>query len=113
MTMRFYFNAKKRGIMAVATGGFVLAGSAVVLAQQGVLAVQPYIAMLPGAVVFVLALAYGTYLAFWCPRCAGPWGMLVMRNGKGFFSIDPRIRFCPYCAYDIDSELDAPSDSRR
>jgi hypothetical protein len=89
--------------MAVAFGGFSLGAIGVTLADLDVLGFAPYDAMLPGGILFVLVLIYANLFAFWCPRCGGNWGTLALR-GAWLFTIESRIRYCPFCGSDIDGE---------
>src|SRR6266496_550040 len=90
--------------MAVVLIGAAFIPIGTILARQGVLAYE--IAVLPGAVVFILALMYGNHLAFQCPHCKAAWGWLALGGNQGFFRIDSRIRYCPYCGQDIDADLE-------
>jgi hypothetical protein len=48
-------------------------------------------------------------VAFPCPHCGVRWGSLALWSGwSGLsMSLDKRIRFCPFCGVDIDSEHDS------
>ena len=105
MTIRMLIEGKKRRIMVVALLGFVIGATGVILAQQNVLDVEPRFAMLPGGAVFLLALLYANLFAFRCPRCKGHWAALAMQGSQSFFALDRRIRYCPFCGEDIDTEM--------
>ncbi len=55
-----------------------------------------------GLAVVLFAWAYAFY-AIKCPKCKERWGYMAMYGG--LFSIPKRIRFCPFCGYDIDAEF--------
>lgn len=38
-----------------------------------------------------------------CPKCKQVWGYMALYGA--FFSIPKRVRFCPFCGYDIDAEF--------
>jgi hypothetical protein len=90
--------------MIVALLGFSTAAIGVILAQNNLLNVAPYFAALPGCIVFALALLYANLFAFHCPDCSGQWGVLAMQISRGFFSVDSRIRYCPFCGCTIDRD---------
>jgi hypothetical protein len=91
--------------MIVALLGFFTAAIGVILAQNNLLNVAPYHAALPGGIMFVLAVLYANLFAFHCPDCSGQWGALAMQISRGFFSVDSRIRYCPFCGCAIDRDL--------
>jgi len=105
MTARAMLQRKKWRIMAVALSGFVLAAVGAVLAQLNLVPVAPHLAVLPGGVLFALALLYGHHLAFRCPLCGERWGTLAMNGSRSLLGIDRRIRYCPFCGGDINAEL--------
>jgi len=108
MTIRAVFDRTKRRVMVVSMLSSFTAAIGVILAQNNILNVAPYLAALPGGLVFVLALQYANLYAFRCPDCSGQWGVLAMQISRGFFSVDSRIRYCPFCGCTIDSELGSP-----
>ena len=104
MTARGHLNRRMRwvgGTMYAGLGLF-LAGIALGAAVGG----QPLLAVsLPG---FAVAFAVGMvsqFTAFRCPRCRGNLAPLVMQ--RGWLSVDPSVRFCPYCGRGLDEELPA------
>jgi hypothetical protein len=105
MTIRSIFDLTKRRVMIVALLGFCTAVIGVLLAQHNFLNVAPYHAALPGGIVFALALLYANLFAFRCPHCSGQWGVLAMQISRGLFSVDSRIRYCPFCGCTIDRDL--------
>jgi hypothetical protein len=107
MTIRMLIERKKRRIMVVALVGFASAATGAVLTQSNVLNVEPQFAVLPGMVVVVLALLYANLFAFRCPRCECGWATLVMQGSRSLVGLDRRIRYCPFCGVDIDTELGA------
>jgi hypothetical protein len=60
---------------------------------------------LGGLVVAILILLYGQVSdAFRCPQCGGSLVILAMQMNANPFSINRRIRYCPFCGVDIDTE---------
>ena len=55
---------------------------------------------------FFFVVAYAQISGLRCPACRGPWSTLAFqtRFGGSPFSIDDRIRYCPYCGRDIDAK---------
>ena len=50
----------------------------------------------------LVAVVYA-FFAIPCPRCRTAWGYVAMYSG-GLLSISKKIKFCPYCGVDIDSD---------
>jgi hypothetical protein len=102
VTIREHMNRRKRRFSIVAFASLATFVIAVLLSAPfgGVLAILA----LPAFAGFFFCVIYAHTLAFRCPRCRGPWHVLVMQTGFSPFSIDHRIRYCPYCAADIDAK---------
>jgi hypothetical protein len=62
-----------------------------------------------GAVIMLPIYLIAYTVAFPCPHCGVRWGSLALWSGWSGLSvsIDKRIRFCPFCGVDIDSEEDS------
>jgi hypothetical protein len=45
------------------------------------------------------------YASFWikCPKCKQVWGYMALYGG--LLSIPKRVKFCPFCGYDIGAEF--------
>jgi hypothetical protein len=56
-----------------------------------------------GLAVILFAWAYAFY-GIKCPKCKERWGFMAMYGG-GFFSISKKIRFCPFCGCNVDTEF--------
>jgi hypothetical protein len=63
--------------------------------------------VLPGFGVAFVAGMVAQFVGFLCPRCRGNLAPTLLRYG--WFSVDRRVRFCPYCGTGLDEEL--PSDA--
>jgi hypothetical protein len=47
------------------------------------------------------------FYSFWgirCPNCKGNLGIMAMSYGSPF-SVSKKIKYCPFCGIDIDTEL--------
>jgi hypothetical protein len=97
-----WLNRRMRWVMgAQCTGGGLFVGGILggaVLGQAPLLTVA-----LPGFAVACVFTIAAHLIAFPCPRCHGNLAPLVM----GWFSVDKRLRFCPYCGGGLDDELPA------
>src|SRR5262249_22383525 len=55
------------------------------------------------------ALDYYQWCGAPCPRCGVAWGEVALSAARwtrmGALSIDPRIKYCPFCGADVDAEL--------
>jgi len=52
--------------------------------------------------IFIVTLGYA-YFGIRCPVCKAFWGIQAMRAWS-LLSISRKLRFCPYCGIDLDSE---------
>ena len=57
---------------------------------------------LVGLAIGIFGTIYSAY-AIKCPKCKEGWGHMAWYGG--FFSIPKRVKFCPFCGYDIDAEF--------
>lgn len=99
MNVRSVINSGKRKISLVAYSGVALFFVGILLSP-----VTPYmftLALIGFGLTFV-SVVY-SFFAIPCPRCKTAWGYVAMYSG-GLFSISKKIRFCPYCGVDIDSD---------
>jgi hypothetical protein len=110
VTTRALFDRRKRRIMTVAFAGFALFAGGVFLMPLGPVWIVPN---LLGFAVAFGAMFYGWLFAFRCPQCGGQWAPLAMQGGRSPFRIDPKVHYCPYCAYEIDTEVGEPDVIRR
>jgi len=55
-----------------------------------------------GLAVGIFGLIYASF-GIKCPKCKQGWGYMALYGG--FFSIPKRVKFCPFCGYDIDAEF--------
>jgi endogenous inhibitor of DNA gyrase (YacG/DUF329 family) len=103
MTIRFVINKKRRTLSILIYIGFALffAGtlSAEYLNLKGLL-----IAGLIGFAIAGIGIIYALF-GISCPKCGNSWRYLATSSGNPF-SISKKIRFCPYCGTDVDSDLD-------
>ncbi len=107
MTIRSAINRKKRWIATAACTGLVLfVGGTAVTPQLLPQTSQWLIGVgLAGFALGFLAMVYGSTFAFRCPKCRAWWSYIAMSHGM--FSLDRRIKYCPYCGFDVDLELPA------
>jgi hypothetical protein len=100
ITIRSQIGRKKRRLLIIAYSGmaFFLLGM-LLSGKFESFPIFPFI----GFAVFMASIGY----AFWgirCPRCAGNFGIVAMYWGSPF-SVSKKIKFCPFCGIDIDTEL--------
>ena len=93
MTIRERISRRKRKAGLAAYGGFALFALGLFLDGSGR---TWLIVAIPGIVVFVGATLYLQFFVR-CPACGGAIGSL---------SVSRKIRFCPFCGINLDSELD-------
>jgi hypothetical protein len=83
---------------------FSLSVVGVILSQMGILNVPECYSVLLGGLPFCLLFLYANLFSFLCPRCCTAWGSLALTGTRQVFSIDNRIRFCPFCGCNIDTK---------
>jgi len=100
MSIRTQINDKKRKILIVAYSGMAFFIFGMILSHKsGALTFLSFV----GFAVFFLSIVY----AFWairCPRCRGNFSYVAMTSGSPF-SVSKKIKYCPFCGVDIDTEL--------
>jgi hypothetical protein len=100
MTIRTKISKKKRNLLIIGYSGFAFFAIGMIFNDKsGSLPVLPLI----GFAVFFVSMFY----AFWgirCPRCRGNLGYIVMYFSSPF-SISKKIKYCPFCGIDLDTEL--------
>lgn len=105
MTARELINQRFRRVMLLIYTGFSLFIGAI--ASHEVLGLRAWV-WIPGLVGFGIAwlTTMGAYVVgFRCPGCRGKLTPLLMQRGG--LRMDPRIRYCPYCALALDSDITA------
>jgi hypothetical protein len=111
MTGREHLNRRKRWLTgAVVTGlGLIAAGIGLVPALAGEGVGGPAIAavVVPGVVLLLVAVVAGQQYLFRCPWCRENLGPLVMHGG--WWRVNRKLRFCPYCGAELDADADAPA----
>ena len=45
------------------------------------------------------------YFRIRCPNCNNPISQLIMMPGGGFFRFSRKLRYCPLCGIDFDTEM--------
>lgn len=102
MTVRAWLNYRVRWQMGVSCAGVVLFISGILLEQAFGQQIVTLVAI-PGFALAFLMTVYAYYFGLRCPKCWGNMAPLVFQ--KGGFSVDQRVRFCPYCGYALDDDL--------
>lgn len=94
---------KQRLALAMLAGvGLMVAG----LVAAQVFGVRPLGAAAGVGVVVLFAAGVGAQvLGFRCPSCRGKLGTVLMHSG--WWRMDPKVRFCPYCGAAFDDEPEA------
>jgi len=103
MTIREQLNQEKRRLIAGASA--FVAANAICICNSD-LSRYPWMPIVCVCVISVLFLAilFKLRYGFRCLECGVPWRSSALGQGSPF-SIDKRIRFCPYCGQDIDAEV--------
>lgn len=99
MSVRSVINKGKRRISLVAYSGVALFFVGILLSS---ISRQMFTLALIGFGLTFVCVVYA-FFAVPCPRCKKAWGYIAMYSG-GLFSISKKIKYCPYCGVDIDSE---------
>lgn len=105
MTMRDYMNRSKRRFLAL----FILTGflMAVGLAAWEERYAWGRLLFFGGLAAIVANILHAFWIGFRCPHCRQPLFTLVFHGGWSPFSMHSKMRFCPFCAHDVDSELES------
>jgi len=99
MSVRSVINKGKRRISLVAYLGVALFFFGVLLSP---ITRHMFTLSLIGFGLTFVTVVYA-FFAIPCPRCKTAWGYVAMYSG-GLFSVSKKIKFCPYCGVDIDSD---------
>ncbi|HYH65526.1 MAG TPA: hypothetical protein VD866_12590 [Urbifossiella sp.] len=109
MTGREQLNRRKRWAAGGALAGVALIVAGVVglplMAGAGVAGPAMAAAVVPGVLVFVVVVVLGQQYLFRCPWCRGNMGPLM--TNSGWWRMNPKVRFCPYCGTDLDDPVGA------
>lgn len=100
MTIRTIINKKKRMISIITYTGFAFFAIGIFVSER-----SDYLPLIPliGFAVAFLSILYA-FFGIRCPRCNGQFGYIAMYLGTPF-SISKKIKYCPFCGVDIDTEL--------
>ncbi len=100
MSIRTEINKKKRTLDIVAVSGFAVFGIGLVSMERA-----RYLSTIAviGFLIFFGAILYSFY-GIKCLKCKGQFGYIVMSMGT-LFSVSKKIKYCPFCGVDIDTEL--------
>lgn len=90
----------------------MLAGFALMLVGMYVVAFlkSPWATIVPG-IGFVMIVASGLFRTFAirCPNCRNPVGAFATNPLGGALGISPKVKVCPFCVIELDSQLEARS----
>jgi hypothetical protein len=102
MTARHVLNRRKRSISILLLISFTL-----FVLGIGITAILPLftLAAFWGFGIFFVTLLYA-YFGIRCPKCRRSWGNLAMSGGTPF-SISDKLKSCPYCGLDLDSQSES------
>jgi hypothetical protein len=102
MTDRERLNRRSGWVMIPFSAGVLLFATGVVVSQAGW---SPALAAIgiPGFALAFVASIVGRAIAFRCSICGGNLAPLAFAHPSWRFN--QRVRFCPFCASDLDSEL--------
>jgi hypothetical protein len=100
MNVRSIINKDKRRLSLVAYLGVALFFVGVLLSP---IARHMFTLALVGVGLTFVSVVYA-FFSISCPRCNATWGYVAMYSG-GMLSISKKIKFCPYCGVDIDSDI--------
>src|SRR5437867_5433156 len=109
MTARAMIDRRFRAVMRVVFVGFALFVAALVADKGLGMPEWVWVFGLAGFGVAWLTMMGAWIIGFRCPQCSGRLTPLLFYSGR--FRLDPRIRFCPYCGKDLDSECEARADN--
>jgi hypothetical protein len=100
MTLRQAINKQKRGAGLLAYIGLLIFAWGLFnsIANQ-----RTAMMALAGLALSWLAIFY-ILLAVRCPKCRGPVGASAAFS-SGLLAMPKKVKFCPYCGVDIDSEI--------
>jgi hypothetical protein len=101
MTIRIQISRKKRKLLIITYSGIAFFILGMVLSDK--LELSPFWPFIGFAVFFVLIMLYG----FWgmrCPRCQCNLANVTMYYGPPL-SVSKKIKYCPFCGIDIDTEF--------
>ena len=101
MTIRSQINAVRCRI-------FVFTYSAFLLYTIGLFLSQVYPVFISIVVLGSLGFMAGVFFLLFgirCPRCKGNIGYAIIWPPGGLFTISKKIKFCPLCGVEIDSEI--------
>jgi hypothetical protein len=101
MTIRSQISRRKRKLLIITYSGIAFFILGMILSDR--LELSPFWPFIGFAVFLVSIMLYG----FWgmrCPRCKGNLGYVAMYYGPPF-SVSKKIKYCPFCGIDIDTEL--------
>jgi hypothetical protein len=104
MTGRELLNRRKRWLAAapVAAGALLVSGLALLRPAGEVVAL---VLIVPGVAVIVAAAVGRRWFALRCPWCRSDLNLMLMHTG--WWRLDPKVRYCAYCAGAFDDEAPA------
>ena len=101
MTIRSQINAVRRKTL-------VFTWSAFLLFIIGLFLSQAYPVFISIGVLGFLGFMSGVFFLLFgirCPQCKGQIGYAIIWPPGRLFTISKKIKFCPFCGVDIDSEI--------
>lgn len=104
MTDRERLSRRSGWVMIPAVAGLLAFAAAFVASQAGWSFALVALGF-PGIVLTFVASTIGHFVAFRCSVCQGNLASLAFATPSWRFN--PRVRFCPYCAASLDTEVPA------
>lgn len=99
MTIRSELRKKKRNALAIGYAGFAFFVVGIIICDKS--RSFPFFPF-AGFAVFLIATLYVMW-GIRCPRCRGNIGYVIMYFSSPF-AISKKIKYCPYCGVDIDTD---------
>lgn len=100
MTIRGDINKQKKYCNLITIFGLLVIMFGIFIEQGKYF--NPITFFLGGGILLVSS--FISYFKVKCPKCKNKWGHMAIYSG-GLFNISKKIKYCPFCAVDLDSDL--------